>query len=666
MDALELLLELGTEELPARDLQGLSVGLARTLEQTLDEAGLVHGALDAYASPRRLACRVHELAALRLGRESLRRGPVVTDGGTDSPAAKGFARACGVAPKQLELIEEKGQRRLACRMREPDQPTTELLPTVITAALKQLSVPRPMRWGMSQESFARPVRWLVLLYGETHIPLHLYGIDSGRETRGHRFHHPAPIALAGPHEYLTRLEAPGRVLADPVRRKQRIHSLLTEAADKVGGELGEYEDLLDEVNALVEWPTAVTGRFPQRYLELPQEILLAVIRKQQRCFPLLKPGSEQPMPVFIAIANLDSRNPQTIAQGNERVIRPRLADAEFFLQRDQGRPLAKLRMELKDLQFHERLGSLYDKTQRLEQLCAWLADVLDLPPGPLIRAAALSKCDLLSELVGEFPELQGIVGGHLARHAGEPVETAAAIAEHYRPTHAADAVPVTPAGQALALADKLDTLAALFSIGAAPSADKDPYGLRRAAQGCMRILIEGRLPLNLNTALKQLPEAPGLRDFMYERLRTWYEPKLYEAVNTLGIDTPLDFHNRIQALKHFMTLPEAARLTQAGKRIRNILKQATAFPRQPAPELYTEQAEKALAKHQDQLQVKPLLERGDYVQALENLATLQAPVDQFFDDVLVLCDDTSIRENRLALLHQTHTLLNSVADVSRL
>lgn len=666
MDALELLLELGTEELPARDLQALSSGLAQAMEQALDETGLAHGTMDAYASPRRLACRVHELAVLRPGRESLRRGPVVKDGGANGAAAEGFARACGVTPKQLELIEEKGQQRLACRMREPDQPTAELLPAIITAALKQLPVPRPMRWGIGQDSFARPVRWLVLLYGEAHIPLRLYGIDSGRETRGHRFHHPAPIALASPREYLALLEAPGRVLADPARRKQRIRSLLTDAADQAGGELGEYEELLDEVNALVEWPAAVTGRFPQRYLELPQEILLAVIRKQQRCFPLFNPGTQRPMPSFIAIANLDSRNPQTIAQGNERVIRPRLADAEFFLQRDQGRPLAKLRVELKDLQFHERLGSLHDKTQRLEQLCAWLADALDLPPETLIRAAALSKCDLLSELVGEFPELQGIVGGHLARHAGEPTETAAAIAEHYRPTHATDAIPGTPAGQALALADKLDTLAALFSVGAAPSADKDPYALRRAAQGCMRILIEGRLPLNLNSALKQLPDAPGLRDFMYERLRAWYEPKLYEAVNALGIDTPLDFHDRIQALKHFMTLPGATRLTQAGKRIRNILKQAATFPRQPAPELYTEQAERALSEHQDQLQVKPLLEQGNYVQALENLATLQAPVDQFFDDVLVLCEDTSTRENRLALLRQTHVLLNSVADISRL
>ena len=666
METRDLLLELGTEELPARDLQGLCDGLARGLQQALHEAGLAHGALDAYASPRRLACRVRALAVMRPGRESLRRGPPVGNAGIDDPAAQGFARACKVTPEQLEIITEKGQQRLACRVREADQSAAELLPAIVAETLKHLPVPRPMRWGTSAASFVRPVRWLVLLHGEEHVPLQLYGIDSGRATQGHRFHHPDPIQLGGPHEYLKRLEDPGKVLADPGQRKQRIRKLLAAAADAAGGVLGEHEDLLDEVNALVEWPSAVTGRYPERYLELPREILLAVIRKQQRCFPLFERDTEHPIPAFIAILNLDSRSPEVVARGNERVIRPRLADAEFFLRRDQARPLAELRAGLRDLQFHERLGSMYDKTRRLEQCCEWLATTLDLPADPLTRAAALSKCDLLSELVGEFPELQGIVGGHLARHADEPAETAAAISEHYRPVHATDAIPATPAGRALALADKLDTLAGLFSVGAAPSGEKDPYGLRRAALGCMRILIEGQVPLNLDAALGQLPDAPGLRDFMYDRLRAWYDPRLYEAVYALGINTPLDFHARIQALQHFMTLPGAAQLTQAGKRIRNILKQSPAYPRQPAPELYQERAEKALAEHQAQLRVEPLLQQGDYVQALESLATLQAPVDRFFDDVLVLCDDTSVRENRLALLHQTHTLLNSVADISRL
>lgn len=704
----DLLLEIGTEELPPASLRQLAGGLAAETEAGLRQWDLSYGDCRWYATPRRLAVLVAGVACERPGTETLRRGPSLAAAYDKkrrfTAAASGFARACGVAPEALEIDQQA--QRLVFRSREAAQPAAELLPALVREALARLPLARPMRWGAGQAEFARPVRWVTLLFGETALAAEVFGLRAGRCSYGHRFHHPGAIELPRASDYARLLAEPGRVCADYRARRERIRELLAAAVAELGGRADMLsEALLEEVTSLVEWPTVLAGRFPERYLELPEELLVSVMQEQQRFFPVFRPRGGL-MPAFLSVLNIAPADTAPIRRGNEKVIVPRFRDAEFFWRRDRARPLSDYRERLRGLVFHEKLGAMSDKSARLADLAGWMAETLGAPAAPARRAGELCKCDLLSELVGEFPKLQGIAGGYYARRGGEPPEVARAIGEQYRPGFAGDAIPATPLGRILALADRLDSIAGIFGIGQAPTGEKDPYALRRAALGAMRILIEGELALGLRPAIRRALAAYGTAlaaagdredavfAFMMERLRAWYQeagvkPQVFEAVRAAGEFAPLDFHRRILAVRAFRELPEAARLAAAHKRIHNILRKSAAArdapqgdaPQKDAPqkdalkgdmplrqELLQQEAERDLARDYRELQqqLRPVLQAGDYEQALRRLAGLQDAVDRFFDQVTVMDENPELQRNRLALLQGLHRLFNGVADLSRL
>ncbi|ROR34363.1 glycine--tRNA ligase subunit beta [Inmirania thermothiophila] len=684
----DLLVEIGTEELPPKALAGLAQALLEGVVAGLDEAGVGRGEGRCFATPRRLAVRVAAVATAQPDRVVERRGPALRAAfdaeGCPTRAAEGFARACGVAVEALERLETPQGAWLVHRRIERGRPTAELLPGIVSRALDRLPVPKRMRWGDLEEAFVRPVHWIVLLLGGEVVPMRRFGIASGRASRGHRFHHPGPVELAAPAEYEQRLETEGRVLVDLARRRARIREQVEEAAREAGGRALVDEALLDEVAALVEWPVAVAGRFEERFLALPREVLVSTMQDHQRYFPV--EGEDGGLlPWFVTVANIESRDPARVREGNERVIRPRLADAAFFWEQDRRRPLAARREALAGVVFHERLGSLLERSDRIARLAAAIAERLGGDADAARRAGELAKCDLVTEMVGEFPELQGIMGRYYALHDGEPEAVAEAIAEHYRPAHAGDRLPATAAGRALALADRIDTLVGIFAAGERPSGEKDPYGLRRAAIGVLRILIEGELALDLRELLAEA--AAGLAgrvpaqevvdevlDYCLERLRAYYAEAgcgadAYDAVRAVRPTAPLDFHRRLEAVEAFHGMEAAAALAAAHKRIRNILRKAA-----PAPEpgwddgLLAEEAERALADALAACReaLAPLLAAGRYREALERLAALRPAVDRFFDEVLVMAEDEAVRRNRLGLLAALGRLLDSVADISRL
>jgi len=527
-----------------------------------------------------------------------------------------------------------------------------------------------------------------MLLGEDVLPCRLLGVDAGRSTRGHRFHAPEPIELVSPAGYAQALDA-GRVIADFAGRRERVRELAQKAAAQAGGALVFDAALLDEVTALVEWPVPVSGRFDARFLDLPDEVLIATLQDHQRYFPLRSPDGKL-MPRFVAISNLDSLDPDAVRRGNERVVVPRLADAEFFYSRDRQTPLAERAAGLAGVVFQKRLGTLADKTARVVALAGRIAQLAGGDAATAERAATLAKCDLLTAMVGEFPELQGTMGRYYARHDGEPPEVAQAIGEQYLPRWSGDALPATAAGRALALADRLDTIAGTFAIGQRPSGTRDPFGIRRAALGALRILIEGRLDLDLNALVTDAvaaqpvsPKDPALAEaileYFMERLRGYYLDGAgeltaghgeFEAVLARRPASPLDFHQRLAAVVEFSRLDAAESLAAANKRIANILRQAgTEAPdAAPDPARLVEPAERALFERVEGLaeEVRPLVAARRYRDALERLAALRAPVDRFFDDVLVMDDDPQLRRNRLALLARLRGLFMDVADVSRL
>ncbi len=696
----QMLLEIGTEELPPGALRQVAVALAGGIEQALDRHRLAHGKLRWYATPRRLAVSVCELALKSAAMEKRRRGPPLNAcydaQQRPTAAALGFAASCGVPLEQLEHSGDGNDARLLHRHHEPGRETAQLLPPLLNKVLQQLPIPQPMRWGEGQIMFIRPVHWVVLLLGSELIETELLGCKTGRCSRGHRL----LDAQSFPLEQASSYPPTGwHVQADYDQRRECIRSQVNAAARQIGGQCLIEQELLEEVTALVEWPVPVCGQFPERFLKLPRELLIAALQTQQRFFPVLSPDQKRLMPSFISIANMECPQMDPIRRGNERVIVPRLADAEFFWNRDRRQKLEQYREPLRSLLFYQGLGSVYDKSERMAGLAAWIAGQLQLPEKPARRAAELCKCDLLTELVGEFPVLQGCAGGYYARHSGESGEVAEAIGEHYRPRFAGDSIPATTLGRILSLADKIDTLAGIFRIGKAPSAEKDPLGLRRAALGCVRILTEGGLALDLRdltVTARQAYQAesrpravPGqdaetapqdtqqLIDFMLERMRFWYleqgiPTSVFEAVRAAGVTEPADFNTRIKAIRKFQELPEAGALITANKRIRNILRQGSpeSAGELPAlrPELLQEPAEQALAEHCTQLRAaqEQSMQRRDYAQALQRLAGLQGTIDRFFEDVLVMSKDLKLRNNRIALLYHLGKMFNQIADLSRL
>jgi glycyl-tRNA synthetase beta chain len=710
----DFLFEIGTEELPPKALLGLELSLVAALGAGLDKAGLAHGELVGFASPRRLAVWVKGLASEQPEQQLRRKGPPVSAAfdaaGQPTRAALAFAESCGTAVSKLERLEEGKGTFLYFAGTRAGARAVDLLPALVSAALDALPIPRRMHWGEGNALFVRPVHWLVMLYGSEVVPATLLETRSGRETRGHRFLAPRPLRLASPERYEPTLREQGFVLADFAARRARIRSEVTALARRAGGRALISEALLDEVTALTEWPVALAGRFEDRFLELPREVLTATLEDHQRYFPI-EDAERRLLPAFVAVANIASRDPAKVLAGNERVVRPRLADAAFFYQQDRREALGARVAALDAVTYQARLGSLGDKTRRVRTLAGEIAAAAGAPVDEAQRAAELCKCDLLSAMVGEFPELQGVMGSYYARADGEPPEVAAAIREHYLPRGAGDELPATSVGLALAIADKLDTLAGIFAIGEKPTGAKDPFALRRAALGVQRILIEKSLDLDLIACLgravaavhadiarlraaasgaaarapKPVAETVGeIYDFLMERLRAYYlerparealpgraavTSEMFDAVLAARPASPLDFDARLKALSTFLELPEAASLTAANKRIANILRKA---PDAPPSEVDVAQLREAAevrlfdAMRSLRAAVDEATARREYTGALGRLAQLRPAVDAFFDQVMVMDENPVLRANRLSLLAQLRGLFAGVADLSRL
>jgi len=690
----DFLVEIGTEELPPKALSDLERAFAAQVLAGLRGAGLGFIGLDSFATPRRLAILVRGLELEQPLQKIEKRGPPVTVAfgadGKPTRAALAFAEGCGVRIEDLGRTATPKGAWLFHSGESPGRPATELLPGIVQAALAALPIPRRMRWGSGDAEFVRPVHWVVMLLGDTLLTTPLFGITPQRKTRGHRFHAPEDLSIGLPADYPALLRERGKVIPEFAVRRERVRELADAAAREAGGQALYSDALLDEVTGLVEWPVAITGRFDPQFLRLPEEVLIATLQGHQRYFPL-RDAAGRLLPGFVTLANLESRDPDQVRQGNERVVLPRLSDAAFFWDQDRKMSLAARAERLDAVIFQQGLGSLADRSRRVAKLGSAVAGALGQDVTVVERAALLAKADLLAQLVGEFPELQGRMGFHYAIHDGEQVAVATAIEEQYLPRHAGDRLPATPAGRALAIADRADSLAGVFALGKRPSGTKDPFGLRRAALGLLRILVEDGvdldLPLLLSRAIALQPVtvkdpeslANELYDFIVERGRAWYldglAPALpagavtadvFEAVRLRRPVSLLDFHARLLGVRSFLGLAEAEGLAVANKRIANILKTAGEGDHRVDPALFefAEEGELHTAIEKVAGTHSQHVNKRDYRQALQDLAALKAPVDGFFAAVLVMAPSPALRDNRLAQLRRLRGLFLDVADLS--
>lgn len=698
MSASDFLVELGTEELPPLALPELERAFAAGIRAGLTEAGLPFGELRSFATPRRLAALVRDLAAMQPAQSIKLKGPPVSAAfgkdGAPTAAATKFAEKCGVEVGALTRISEGKGEFLFFSGSKPGLSTVGLLPGIVQRSLDALPIPRRMRWGASSAEFVRPVHWLVMLFGGETVAARILDTDSSNATRGHRFLAPQDLVLANPAAYESTLRDRGKVIADFAARRAVIRDQVANVGKELGGHTLLDDALLDEVTALVEWPSAISGAFEARFLDLPREVLISTLQQHQRYFPV-ESADGKLVAHFITVANIESTDPAKVRAGNERVVRPRLSDAAFFYDRDRKQSLASLLPSLDAVTFQAKLGSIGDKVRRVSTLAGEIARVIDTDRAQAERAAQLAKCDLLSSMVGEFPELQGIMGRYYATADGEPAEVAVAVDEHYQPRGAGGALPGTGAGTAVALADKLDTLAGIFAIGQKPSGTKDPFGLRRAAIGTLRILVERMLNIDLRALIARAVQLQPVKtptvetdlwDYVLERLRAYLlDPaaaghvagvttEMFDAVRAGDPVSPVDLRGRLEALVKFLALPEAASLTAANKRISNILKKAQSDSTSGGGAgtvdvaLLREPAEKALHEAVAALaaDVERALAKRDYAAALTRLATLRPAVDAFFDGVMVNTEDPALRRNRLALLAGLRALFTRIADLSLL
>ncbi len=693
-----LLIEIGTEELPPKALKRLSDAFGAGVIDGIRHADLHFGEVKLYASPRRLAILIQNLDLQQPDKQVERRGPAVKAAfdadGKPTKAVQGFARGCGVDVEQLEQIDTPKGAWLVYRSEKKGETTAALIPGIVQSSLDKLPIPKRMRWGDLNTEFVRPVHWIVMLLGDEVLDGEILGIKAGRETRGHRFHNPGTLYIGEPEAYAPLLETEGYVVADFSVRREAVRAQILAAAAEAKGTAVIDEALLDEVTAMVEWPRAIVGNFETRFLAVPAEALITTMKSNQKYFHLVDEEGKL-MPCFITISNIASSNPAAVKEGNERVIRPRLADADFFWNQDRKQRLDSRLESLRSVVFQNKLGTLYEKSQRIERLAAEVATEIGSDAKQAARAALLSKCDLMTDMVGEFPELQGVMGRYYATHDGEDNAVAVALDEQYMPRFAGDQLPQDGVGQAVAIADKLDTLVGIFAIGQVPTGDKDPFALRRAALGVLRILVEKQLDIDLldllvkacaafhaqdttkelfsNTTLSD-DVATAVFDFMMERLRGYFHDQGYqldefEAVHSVRPTRPNDFAQRIEAVRLFRTLPEAESLAAANKRIHNILKKvAGELPEKLDRAQLVDAQERVLADAVEGLsdEVNQLFDQRHYQEALSRLASLREPVDNFFDHVMVMADDERLRHNRLALLHRLQTLFLRVADLSRL
>lgn len=683
MSAQDFLVELGTEELPPKALKSLGEAFLAGIEKGLKGAGLAYASARVFAAPRRLAVLIEQLATQQPDRSHSVDGPPLQAAfdanGNPTQAALGFAKKCGV---DLEQIDKSGPK-LKFSQTIPGQPAVGLLPGIVEASLNELPIPKRMRWAARKEEFVRPTQWLVMLFGDQVIDCEILAQKAGRESRGHRFHSPGKVHISRPSTYLEDLRG-AYVLADFAERRELIAARVDELAAAQQGSAIVPADLLDEVTALVEWPVPLVCSFEERFLEVPQEALISTMQDNQKYFCLLDAKGKL-LPRFITVANIESQDPAQIVSGNEKVVRPRLTDAEFFFKQDKKQKLESFNQRLANVVFQAQLGSVFEKAERVSKLAAFIAERVGGDAERAARAGLLSKCDLATEMVGEFPEMQGIAGYYYALNDGEPEDVALALNEQYMPRGAGAELPTTLTGAAVAVADKLDTLVGIFGIGMLPTGSKDPYALRRAALGVLRILIEKQLDLNLADALEfaarqyaDKVKSDGLvaqvQDFIFDRLRARYEDEgidvaAYLSVRALQPGSALDFDQRVQAVQVFRQLPEAETLAAANKRVSNLLaKFEGEVPANVDGSLLQEPAEKVLAQAlaaADEA-VAPLASARCYREALERLASLREPVDAFFDAVLVNAEDSAVRANRYALLARLRGLFLGVADISLL
>ncbi|WP_257384943.1 glycine--tRNA ligase subunit beta [Tahibacter caeni] len=704
-----LLIEIGTEELPTRTVDELARAFADGVVEGLNKRGFAIDAAAAtvYCTPRRLAVLLPAVAAAQPDQTIERRGPAANAAfgadGQPSKALTGFAASCGATVDQLQKLETDKGAWYVFRSEQPGQPLAALLSEVIAEALKALPIPKPMRWGGHDYAFVRPAHWLVILHGERVIDAQLLGLRSGRESRGHRFHHNQPVPIADADSWLASLRD-ARVLADPAERRARIRDEIARAAAETGGRTQLGESLLDEIANLTEWPVAIACAFDEDFLRVPQEALVMTMETNQK-FVSVVDGEGRLTRHFVGVANIESRDPREIRKGYERVIRPRFADARFFYDEDLKTPLIDQLYTLKNVTYQQALGSVFDKVVRVGELARTIANRAGVDAALATRAAALAKCDLMTRMVGEFPELQGVMGRYYAAAAGEPAEVALAVDEFYRPRFAGDGIASGKVGQVLAIAERIDTLCGIFAVGLKPSGNKDPFALRRAALGLARTLIESGLALELPPllaeALAQLPEtalaaglpkgkdgkvpaldagarrrelAAELFEFIVDRLRGYYTDAgvaadRFEAVRALNPADLGDFDARVRAVAAFAALPEAEALAAANKRIANILRQAgEVIGGAVDVGLLAAGAEADLyaALSGAQAATKLLHEHRNYVAVLQRLGSLREPVDVFFTDVMVMAEDAAVRTNRLRLLRELRQQFLQVADVSLL
>ncbi len=702
----DFLVEIGTEELPPKSLLTLAAAFADGIAKGLADAGLTHKGVEHFATPRRLAVRVRRLIEQQPDRPIEKRGPPLKAAfdaqGAPTQAAIAFAKGCGVEVAALEKLETPKGAWLVYRGTESGAQTLGLLPGIVQASLDALPIAKRMRWGDGDAQFVRPVHWVVMLFGSEVVDATVLGVPASNITYGHRFMAPRGIKVATPSAYVKALHQRGKVLVDIHDRREAIRQGVAAAAQRLGGTAVIHEALLDEVTALVEWPVPLAGRFDVRFLELPPEVPIATMQDHQRYFPV-RDADGALMPWFVTVSNIESRDPAQVVAGNERVVRPRLSDADFFWTTDRRQRLDARAEALRKVMFQAQLGSLHDKTERVRRLAVAIAQSIGGDARLADRAAQLSKCDLITTMVGEFPELQGLMGRYYAQHDGEPTEVCEAQQEQYLPRFAGDTLPETRTGMAVSIADKLDTVAGIFAIGQKPSGTRDPFGLRRAALGLLRIAIERRLDLDFRAliavavrgaaadiarvAAERGQAAPAVDaaklddevyEYVFDRLRAYYlegnpgfgvTTEMFDAVFATRPGSPLDFDAKLRALGEFLALPDAASLAAANKRIANILRKATEPVRESIDaDLLRDPAEQVLGEQVTAMarQVEPKFAAREYTQALRQLAALRPAVDRFFDDVMVMAEDPALRGNRLALLKRLQGLFMRVADLSRL
>jgi len=688
-DTKDLLIELGTEELPPKALKKLIQAFEAGVQQGLEKAELTFDAIRSYAAPRRMAVIVDGLQTRQQDRLVERRGPAVSsafdDEGNPTRAVQGFAKSCGVEVAGLDRIATDKGEWLIFKKQQTGSDAASLIPDIVQQALNDLPIPKRMRWSDLPGEFVRPVHWLVLLFGDAVIPMDLLGVTSGRDSRGHRFHHPENMRIQSAQTYVTQLATEGYVVVDMAVRREEIRNQVLALATELGGEAILNEDLLDEVTGLVEWPVALSGSYDKRFLDLPAEALISSMEEHQKYFAVRDKTGDL-LPYFITICNIESRDPAQVIAGNERVILPRLSDSAFFWDTDRKRPLAERQAQLKTIVFQHKLGTVFDKAARVAQLAAVIAEKIGGDAALAERAALLAKCDLVTEMVGEFPDLQGIMGRYYAKLDGEHDEVAEALDEQYLPRFAGDSLPQTKTGQALSLAEKLDTLVGLFGIGQPPTGVKDPFALRRAALGVLRVVIENDLDVDLLSLLSSAQQGfddvltvddanSQVMKYLFDRLRGYaaeqgVKADVFEAVLAVAPTRPLDFMQRLNAVVSFRELEQAEALAAGNKRIGNILRKNNAEGHAVVIDnsLLIEPAEQALAEKLLSVTtaVAPLLAQADYAAVLNTLADMRETVDGFFDEVMVMAEDPAIRANRLALLNQTRALFLGVADISHL